>query len=129
MAEIIETVSEYAPAIQNDGSKVVHECGTVCCIAGAIVQFELQDQLGTMAGGLHEAQTKYRKFLVDESIIDTAARIADISRVMANNLFIPTVPLDRATPAQGAKVIRDLIETGRVTWLEQDFPAPPVAGL
>ena len=123
LGEVIEP-AEYSHAVQNDGSAVRHSCGTVCCIAGAIVQFELQERFGEMADVTEEVYGS--PICTNRSVLDTAAELVGIrEKNVAYNLFVPGVALGRVTPAQAAKVVRNLIETGEVNWNEvskiQDF--------
>lgn len=124
MAGIIEPAGIYY-AVQNDGSEYFPECGTVCCIAGALVQFEMQDRLGQMADCDDEAYDA--GFVVNNSIIETGSLLADIDGDTGIRLFIPNIDLGRATPAEAAKVLRNFIESGKITWHEvvAQRPATP----
>jgi hypothetical protein len=112
---------EYAPfssATQNDGRHMEHQCGTICCIAGAVVQFELQEIYGEMADNDDAVMVKH-EFVVGKSILTTAADIIGIDDDTADRLFVPAgVSLHNATPEQGATVIRELIATGEVNWAQ-----------
>jgi len=90
-------------------------CGTACCIAGAVVQFD--------------RKAPYRT--ADEAIgagIDPgndAAGILDIEEDMADELFYARgEDLDRVDSAWAARCVRKLIETGRVDWRGTYVPLP-----
>ena len=85
-------------------------CGTVCCIAGAIIEFEAHRQGvtpeeimgGTSQGYEHEA----------------AEQLCGLSQAEAIDLFIPrgTGPYSFISPQRAAATIRRYLATGRVEW-------------
>jgi hypothetical protein len=89
-------------------------CGTVCCIAGALVQFnepvteKLKSQM-EYDDDDHEYNwgTVFRRGMA----------IAELTEEQAEALFEPDV-WDRSevTPAEAARVIRHFVETGEVDW-------------
>lgn len=87
-------------------------CGTACCIAGAVYQFEgLSGQSTNPTRGLdffHDVAPKVTEFL-------------NITEEQAEPLFLPWDhfegdPSEFSDPALAAKVVRHFIETGEVDW-------------
>lgn len=101
-------------------------CGTVCCIAGAVCQFEgvtnaeVADMLATWEANWHE--------LSWWNIAAQAQEILGLTSEQAASLFTPEGYDVRAwedeyrplTAALAARVIRHLIATGDVNWELQD---------
>jgi hypothetical protein len=98
-------------------------CGTACCIAGAVVAFN-PDQF-TQFGNLDDRMwyglpTRYGDYKHKKGDVFTDVRLAaGISVKNATALFEPD-DMDLRTPEEGAKVIREFIKTGKVTWSEID---------
>ena len=87
----------------------VTNCGSVCCIAGALVEFEAQRTGATVAhvlasvgGGFHQ----------------TGEYLAEMDFNSAYDLFIPPEELNfgRITPDEAAATVRGYLETGDVSW-------------
>lgn len=93
-------------------------CGTVCCIAGAVCQFE-------KLGGERNAHY-FSYFDSDRAGAGTVAReFLGLTEAQANRLFMPynhyhCVSEDLG-PAHAARVVRRFLETGEVHW---DLPPP-----
>lgn len=101
-------------------------CGTVCCIAGAVCQFEGVTN-AEVAGMLAAGPTQWRE-LIWWGIAIQAQEILGLTSEQADSLFTPSGynsdewedayrPL---TAALAARVIRHLIATGDVNWEIQD---------
>lgn len=89
-------------------------CGTSCCIAGAVCQFE---RLGMNArdklGGL--------EWMGDNGAFDMARDFIGMSDCSARSMFMPWVSFDGQddsfnSAARGAAVIRHFLATGEVDW-------------
>jgi hypothetical protein len=141
----LERVAEWleagAPHVRLDDHGVMREfkgfdmsttatCGSACCIAGAICQFERPYSLEDFAAhGSHRAGgmeffDDYPEF---QGVMPRAIELLGISNRDAYKLFVPTgldadldmggMELDALTdPAEGARVIRHYLETGEVIW-------------
>ena len=89
------------------------KCGTVCSIAGAVVQFNQTDR-GEPTYGPND--------MISADI--RASEILDLDFELANNLFLgqdseypyDVTFLEDITPAHAARCIRKLIDTGTVDW-------------
>lgn len=101
------------------GETVPADCGTVCCIAGAAIQFN--------------EDSKSPKNVDPIDNFATAKQLLGLSYWQASALFygevqdedgdtVSAVRLDRITPAWAARCIRKLIETGEVDWLGTEKP-------
>lgn len=99
-----------------------NSCGTACCIAGAIVQFDLEDRQGKMAADWNDACKR-----IEDSILTTAKKLAGLNDKIANSLFCPCdqdfndcgkTPIEYSdiSPAIAAKTIRNFLATGKVIW-------------
>jgi len=93
-------------------------CGAVCCIAGAVCQFNQPFHLQT--GELGEVCfPKYPKHSPEDSVMGRAQGILGISDYEADELFTPNrdfVNWNNVTPVRAAKVIRNYIKTGVIDW-------------
>jgi hypothetical protein len=93
-------------------------CGTVCCIAGAIVQFnepvlkreELKEWVDNIPWGETGNEYGYG------TVFRRASRLAEISECQALELFEPSMDRSEVLPEQAAKVVRHFMETGAVDW-------------
>lgn len=99
----------------------VGECGTACCIAGAIVQFEnLIDPVLSGSADFFDAEHGVGPIVQDH---------LDISTRKAEQLFTPWGYFESdstdefSDPQRAAKVVRHFIETGVVDW--DKFPPAP----
>lgn len=97
-------------------------CGTVCCLAGAAVQFFHEDFDFFVERGIRNS---YICADADEDeyswtqIRDAALRLLDLPRLTADALFVPAqgTPLEQySDPAWVARTLRHLIATGDVDW-------------
>lgn len=98
-------------------------CGTACCIAGAIVQFE--NLISPVLSGAHDFFDSY-----DGAGVGTiAAKHLGISEEDAEQLFEPWNEFgfegysEFSDPQRAAKVVRHYLETGIVDW-DLFEPAP-----
>lgn len=91
-----------------------NSCGTVCCIAGALVQFNepVTEKLKAQV-----AEDDYNTEYNWSTIFQRGMEIAGLDEGQASALFEPDV-WDRAdiTPAEAAKVIRHYVNTDEVNW-------------
>lgn len=95
----LETGGRSASSVDKSG----HECGTVACIAGWACALDV---------GLSEAAGIRSPFMHARTILGLDERQATL-------LFIPDpLNFDAITPADAAKVLRTLAETGDVDWSE-----------
>lgn len=105
-------------------------CGTACCIAGAIVQFEnlinpvlVREEVGFF--DLLDASGK----IVERGIGNLVSEHLGLTEEETDKLFTPWnhFPSDTvyefSDPDRAAKVIRYYLETGLVDW--DEFPASP----
>lgn len=95
-------------------------CGTACCIAGAVCQFNKPfdtDDL-SYAGDFNNGDAEVAFYGDDEdSVFGRAVELLGISEDDAEALFTPTgVDWYRVTPAEAAATIRHYLETGEVNW-------------
>jgi hypothetical protein len=92
------------------------DCGSVCCIAGAVCQMVQPFDLNTCersekyAGGLASVS-----YYAPEGVFKTASTILDITEDDADELFCPA-KLEGITAEYAAKVVHHFIETGKVDW-------------
>lgn len=98
------------------------DCGTSCCIAGAVCQFEQLGMDSRLAdGSLYwmnwGSATKGAKDLAIEHL-DIAPQHAD--RLFEPWLWFPGEPNSFNSPARGAAVIRHYLATGVVDWMRYD---------
>jgi hypothetical protein len=90
-------------------------CGTACCIAGAVVQFDRAIPYAT-------ANEAYCEGGDPE---DLALHLLGMDMETADELFYGRgVDLEDIDSAWAARCIRKLIETGRVDWLGTYVPLP-----
>ncbi len=95
---------EALPREKFDMDTWADSCGTVACIGGWLV---IQSGRGT-AEEIEDGEV---------GVISTGAEVFDISRDKALELFVPFGQQPFSTsPAQAAKVLRHLAETGTVDW-------------
>lgn len=97
-------------------------CGTVCCIAGAAVQFFHEDfehfvwcgiRRGYVTGDANEDEYSW------SLVSDEAMRLLDLPDGTAKRLFAPSFGAELirfSDPAWAARTIRHLIATGEVDW-------------
>lgn len=97
------------------------ECGTACCIAGAIVQFEnLIDPVLAGSADFFDPFNGVGPIVKDH---------LDISSYQADQLFTPWEyfeyydHIEFSDPQRAARVVRHFIETGVVDW--DKFPPAP----
>lgn len=88
---------------------VLNACGTVCCIAGSAAQFFGGEQLKRLTAS--EAELR---------VPGIAQKVLGLTRSKAQQLFVPDkLPVGGYSdidPKSAAKVIRNLIKTGKVDW-------------
>lgn len=83
------------------------DCGTACCIAGAVVQFS--DPLDVRSTFSPQYYTGFGA---------KAAALLDISQDDADSMFVPSeVEWDSITPAVAAKMLKTYLATGVVDWV------------
>lgn len=124
LEQIAEWLEAGAPHVDHEGRTVDHfnmeypvskdgpECGTTCCIAGALVQFNGLDDRDLLEATGNIAWYTVKRLAVD---------FLDIGPATATELFEPWVYFDGADdsfndPKRAAKVLRHYLETGRVDW-------------
>lgn len=83
-------------------------CGAVCCIAGAICQFNDPFSLWD-----EESEVDWRG---PEGVMDRAMDMLGVSYELADKLFRPGEDNDHITPAVAAKTLRHFLDTGDVVW-------------
>ncbi|MNZ73019.1 hypothetical protein D3C78_914180 [compost metagenome] len=96
------------------------DCGTVCCIAGAVCQFEDFDG---------DAQMGHPVVSFHADVFPTAVKLLGISQKDARALFTPRLDYNDASlseeltrqwgmiyPEAAARVIRHYLATGEVDW-------------
>ena len=97
-------------------------CGTACCIAGAIVQFEnlVSPVKAFQAADFFDSTGN--GYMADDGVGPIAADYLDISQAEAIALFEPWRLFDFETydefsdPYRAAQVVRNYLETGKVDW-------------
>lgn len=92
------------------------DCGTVCCIAGAVCQFNAPFDIRDFDN--HQ----WVKFYKEESehhdgVSAIAQGLLGISLEDATDLFEPSgIDWDDITPAVAAELLRAYLETGKIDW-------------
>lgn len=92
-------------------------CGSICCIAGAVCQFE--DTFNAASSGLNLTTLNGREVgeVSWRSVQSQAEDLLGISEEDADKLFLPPYFETRTYTAQcAAKVIRNFLATGDVVW-------------
>lgn len=97
-------------------------CGTVCCIAGAALQFYNNARALAKEDGYGDIFIATDFGVMSTSTVDEAAALLGIDEVRARRLFEPHEfsYVDRASEIDAswaARCIRKLITTGEVDWL------------
>ncbi len=126
LIQVAEWLEAGAPHVDVNGRKIDHfnmesivdqnnSCGTSCCIAGAVMQFNRLSLKGS-----EEDEWWFMKGR------DKVAKYLQISRYNADELFSPwnqgegfTLSRDfqdYSNPAVAAKVVRHFVDTGVVDW-------------
>jgi hypothetical protein len=93
------------------------DCGTTCCIAGAVCQFSkpfVASDIDCIEQGFYSLDPEY-------GVLGRAIDLLGISRLDADKLFTPDVVDEdgdwkHITPAQAATTIRKYLATGAVDW-------------
>ena len=85
-------------------------CGAVCCIAGAICQFNDPFQLSDL---YDESEADWRG---SEGVMARAMGMLGISYELADKLFRPSEHNGHITPAVAAATLRHFLDTGDVVW-------------
>lgn len=81
-------------------------CSTACCMAGVLTQTYAPHTL-----------VRNGRVILGVPIWRIAAQVAGLTRTQAYLLFVPpTIPLNRITAKEAAKVVRHLVATGVVDW-------------
>lgn len=122
LTRVAEWLEAGAPHRRSDG-RVVHgfnmshgvgtdDCGTTCCIAGAVCQFE---GLGELKFG------ELNFFGAEDGAGAIAAKHMGLSDEAASRLFMPfdhwvTDGQEVSDPEAAAKVVRHYLATGEVDW-------------
>lgn len=92
-------------------------CGTACCIAGAVCQFEM---LGMDKRQKDNSLTWSLMSGFGEGVLEITTEYLDISEEDADQLFTPfdfcIEPSLYNNPEHAAKVVRKFIDTGIVDW-------------
>lgn len=92
-------------------------CGTACCIAGAVCQFEM---LGMDKRDKDNSLTWSLMSGFGEGVLEITTEYLDISEEDADQLFMPfdfcIEPEVYNNPKHAAKVVRKFIDTGIVDW-------------
>lgn len=138
--QALEKVAEWleagAPHVCTDAGRRIDEfdmsfgvvttsgCGTSCCIAGAIVQFE---GLGTLN---YAGSMTFGGYAEEENVEKLARNLLGIDYGDAKELFLPWETIDVeeypylegnpepfSDPEVAAKVIRNYLETGIIDWI------------
>ncbi|ATN92850.1 hypothetical protein QGX11_gp087 [Pseudomonas phage PPSC2] len=112
-----------------DGFDIEHsitsygDCGTACCIAGALVQFQNLVKLEQAVSNQTDFfDTEGEEGEVVEGVMTLAKNHLGIEHTDAEKLFLPWDHFGSETfhefsdPDRAAKVIRHYIETGAVNW-------------
>lgn len=124
LADVIETeagqhglgfnMDTYLNSVDKDISG--HNCGTVACIAGwTTFLFDPRGRLRSPARASKDAIAANNSSTRTGDFHNTAGDILGLTEIEANELFLPSA-FDDPTPAQAAKVLRHLAETGEVEW-------------
>ena len=85
-------------------------CGAVCCIAGAICQFNEPFQLSDL---YDESEVDWRG---SEGVMARAMDMLGVSYEIADKLFRQSGSNDHITPAVAARTLRHFLDTGDVVW-------------
>lgn len=110
-----------APHISKDGEITFDlsvgvqktECGTACCIAGAVCQFNQPFEVDHLDAWDNDEILFYG----EGSVLERATSLLGISEEDANQLFTPEdVCWDEVTADEAAKVIRNYLATGVVDY-------------
>ena len=92
-------------------------CGTACCIAGAVCQFEM---LGIDKRAKDNSLAWSLMSGFGEGVLEITTEYLDISEEDADQLITPFDfcfdPEDYNNPKHAAKVVRKFIDTGIVDW-------------
>lgn len=101
-------------------TSVKEECGTVCCLAGATVQFFDKSFMRTARVFQYTDDIGLCKFEVDYwQVLEDAMDLLEISSSTAKRLFEPSgykeESFDRS-PGRAARAIRSLIKQGEYSW-------------
>lgn len=120
--DFIETDNLRSRNVEFDGrlaEQLNTDCGSIACIAGAIVQF---------TDGLETVLTMRERYH-GNGIFRRAEEIVGAERLSLEDLFFPENLIDEesqrtgydATPEEAAKVVRHFIKTGKIDWKVAGF--------
>lgn len=116
---VVDSTGEEVGSFDMSEVASYNSCGTACCIAGAVVAFN--PELFPQFKGIDDR--KWYTIINGDythrkgDVFSDVRRVAGISQKNATALFEPD-DMDSRTAEEGAKVIREFIETGKVTWDE-----------
>lgn len=96
------------------GVLVSPQCGTICCIAGAVCQFNRPFILDDVDFG-NEEEAPFWDW-GEDGVFYRAIKLLGISQDDAEILFTPEIPYSEITADDAAKTIRKFLETGIVDW-------------
>jgi hypothetical protein len=96
------------------------DCGTSCCIAGAICQFEQLGMDARLADGSMYWSSYSRPGVRDLVIKHLGINETKGSQLFEPWLFFPGTSESFNSPARGAAVIRHFLATGVVDWMRYD---------
>lgn len=117
---VVDATGEEVGSFDMSEVASYNSCGTACCIAGAVVAFnpELFPQFNDIDDRKWYRVSEVGNYKHKKGDVFTDVRLAaGISVKYATALFEPE-DMDSRTAEEGAKVIREFIETGKVTWDE-----------
>lgn len=101
------------------GVYVSAKCGTVCCIAGAVCQFNHPFSMDDYEDGYDNRVDGIEAPFWPNSgdgVFFRAIELLEISEDDAETLFTPEIPYSLITADDAAKTIRKFLETGVVDW-------------
>lgn len=129
-----QTIAEFN---MNYGGEYIEEaCGTACCIAGAVVQFEdlmQPDEDGTIGFFSTDPDDIDEDEERELGAGEVAQNFLGITEAEADRLFMPFHSFsyensaEFSQPARAAAVVRHFIETGEVDWDKFDGDGIKVA--
>lgn len=132
LVRVVEWLENGAPHVTIENVRVIDQfdmeygifddgCGTACCIAGAVVQFE---GLGELKRGEIEFFdiTNFKDNVIEKGISTLAAEHLGITQSEAEQLFEPWAKFEYSEheefshPKRAAAVIRHFLAEGVVDW-------------
>jgi hypothetical protein len=94
--------------------KTGHNCGTVACIAGHAVFLAGKATVGKLRGELGVPDEAAKWLGLDAGVFKEANQLFYGWNQTGTGIY--SVKMEKVTPADAAKVLRNLVETGEVNW-------------